>query len=144
MGALIVISGLPGVGKVGGRCCGRRSAWCSPPVDRTPLRRHCLVRVSPRVGDGVAAYEAARVVAEQQLALGRTVVVDAVNDSEAARDTWRTGSARTDPRLVFALLTLDDLTEHRHRLEARVRNLTNVAGPRWNEVLERGDVRAVG
>ncbi len=36
---------------------------------------------------GVAAYEVARAAAEQNLALGHCVVVDAVNDGAAARST---------------------------------------------------------
>lgn len=37
---------------------------------------------------GVAAYEAVRAAAEQNLVLGHSVVVDALNDSAAARSTW--------------------------------------------------------
>lgn len=38
---------------------------------------------------GVAACEAARVAAEPNLQLGHDLVVDAVNDSDPARHTWR-------------------------------------------------------
>ncbi|MDQ1699643.1 MAG: hypothetical protein QOG34_1506, partial [Frankiaceae bacterium] len=37
---------------------------------------------------GIAAYEAVRAAAEQNLLLGRLVIVDAVNDTTAARRTW--------------------------------------------------------
>ncbi|WP_461470821.1 AAA family ATPase [Microbacterium sp. HJ5] len=90
-----------------------------------------------RVATGVAAYEAVRAAAEQNLALGRTVVVDAVNDSEPARDTWRRAAAATLSPLRFVLLTLDDEGEHRRRLEERTRNLGHVPEPTWEDVRRR-------
>ena len=86
---------------------------------------------------GVAAYEAVRVVAETSLALGRSVVVDAVNDSEPARQTWRTAARSTGVPLRFVPLTLTDMTEHRRRLEGRVQGFANVHEPTWEEVLNR-------
>ena len=76
-------------------------------------------------------------MAEQNLALGRSVVVDAVNDSEPARDTWRAASANAGTDLTFVLLTLDDEVEHRRRLESRLRALGHVPEPSWDEVTAR-------
>lgn len=86
---------------------------------------------------GVAAYEAVRAAAEQNLTLGWAVVVDAVNDSEAARDTWRRAARTTNAELVFVMLHLDDEEEHRRRLENRARALTHVEEPTWDEVHQR-------
>jgi predicted kinase len=86
---------------------------------------------------GVAAYEAARIMAEQNLGVGASVVVDAVNDSEAARATWRVAAAHAAAELAFVLLTLDDEAEHRRRLEGRARELVHVPEPSWTKVLER-------
>lgn len=86
---------------------------------------------------GVAAYEAVRAAVEQNLTLGRSVVVDAVNDSEAARETWRRAVAATGAKLTFVLLTLDDDVEHRRRLEGRDRDLSHVEEPTWNDVRRR-------
>jgi predicted kinase len=88
---LIVISGLPGTGKsavaaaVAGELDGVHLS-----VDRI---EDALLGAGLRRSweTGVAAYEAARAAAEQNLDLGRTVVVDAVNDSEAARNTCAPG-----------------------------------------------------
>jgi hypothetical protein len=74
---------------------------------------------------------------EQNLALGRIVVVDAVNDSEPARDTWRRASGSAGVPLMFVLLVLDDEVEHRRRLEGRRRNLANVLEPTWDDVRTR-------
>src|SRR3954447_13072767 len=84
---LIVISGLPGTGK---------SAVAAVLADRLravhlsidPIEDALLGAGLARSWEtGVAAYEAARVMAEGNLTLGRSVVVDAVNDSEPARET---------------------------------------------------------
>ena len=48
-------------------------------------------------------------MAESNLALGRVVVIDAVNDSEAARDTWRRAASNTKVTLKFAVLTCSNL-----------------------------------
>lgn len=96
--ALLVISGLPGIGKsaVASAVAQRLEAvhLSIDPVEDAMLG----AGVQQGWTTGVAAYEAVRVMAENNLALGRCVVVDAVNDSEAARDTWRRAAAATEPR----------------------------------------------
>lgn len=134
---LIVISGLPGTGK------SAVAAEVANAIDAVRLSIDSIEEallgagLQPSWQTGVAAYEAARAAAEQNLALGRTVVVDAVNDSELARDTWRNAASRSGAALVFVLLTLDDAAEHRRRLEGRVRGLVHVPEPTWEEVRQR-------
>lgn len=53
---------------------------------------------------GVAAFEATRAMAEQNLRLGHDVIVDAVNDGEEARQTWRTPASRTGAHHAFVSL----------------------------------------
>ncbi|RBY94941.1 ATP-binding protein [Blastococcus sp. TBT05-19] len=130
------MSGLPGTGKsaVAGAFA-TRSGWTSVSVD--PIEDALLRGGFPASEQtGVAAYEVARAVVEQNLDLGRSVVVDAVNDSEPARDTWR-AAARDGSGLAFVLLVLEDEREHRRRLEGRRRTLTDVPEPTWAEVTER-------
>src|SRR3954451_4266741 len=86
-GVLIVISGLPGTGKsaVAAALAARLGA---AHLSIDPIEDALLGAGIPRSWEtGVAAYEAARVMAEQNLSLGASVVVDAVNDSEPARET---------------------------------------------------------
>ena len=136
---LVVVSGLPGTGKsLVAAGFAARSGAVHLSID--PIEDALLgAGLPPSEETGVAAYEAARAVAELNLALGRSVVVDAVNDSEPARDTWRTAAARTGCRLVFVVLTLDDVAEHRRRLEGRVRGLSHVPEPSWAQVRTRAE-----
>jgi predicted kinase len=135
--ALIVVSGLPGVGKtavaiaVAARLNGVHLSV--DPVEDAMLR--CDLPAGRNVG--VAAYEAVRTMAESNLALGSVVVVDAVNDSEAARDTWRTAASNSEASLTFAVLTCSNLDEHRRRLEGRSRRFSRLPEPPWSQVLGR-------
>lgn len=134
---LIVISGLPGTGKTAVAAEVARAADAIH-LSIDTVEDALLGAGFPRSWTtGVAAYEAVRAAAEQNLDLGRVVVVDAVNDSEPARDTWRRAVATTGAPLMFVLLTLDDEVEHRRRLEGRSRNLTNVLEPSWGDVSSR-------
>lgn len=86
---------------------------------------------------GVAAYEATRAAAEQNLALGWDVVIDAVNDSEPARWTWRHAAERTAAALRLVVLACSHQKEHRRRLESRQRGFRHLAEPAWAEVEAR-------
>jgi predicted kinase len=134
---LVVISGLPGTGKsaVAAELAARLKAVL---LSIDPIEDALLGEGLPRSREtGVAAYEAARVMAEQNLTLGRTVVVDAVNDSSQTRRTWRVASAESGARLAFVLLTLEDEAEHRLRLGERLRPLAHVPEPTWAQVRDR-------
>lgn len=136
-GHLIVISVLPGVGKTS--------------VAELLAARMGLVRLSIDVVEdsilacglppgwkvGVAAYEAARAMAELNLRLGRSVVIDAVNDSEQARQTWRSAASRTGARIDFVYLMISDSQEHQRRLSDRDRGFARVGEPTWTDVQRR-------
>lgn len=134
---LVVISGLPGTGKTAIAAeVARHTEAVHLSIDT--VEDALLGAGFPRSWTtGVAAYEAVRASTEQNLALGRIVVVDAVNDSEPARDTWRRASASAGVPLMFVLLALDDEVEHRRRLQGRRRNLANVLEPSWDDVRNR-------
>jgi len=86
-GHLMVISGLPGVGKTSvAEIIAARTGSVHLSIDA--VEGSLLACGLPAGWEvGVAAYEAARAMAEQNLRLGHHVVVDAVNDSEPARQT---------------------------------------------------------
>jgi len=97
-GRLVVISGLPGVGKSSvAESLAARTGSVHLSVD---VVEEAILGcgLPPGLEVGIAAYEAARAVAEQNLSLDRRVIVDAVNDSEEAGRTWRTATSRTASR----------------------------------------------
>jgi predicted kinase len=134
---LVVISGLPGTGKsaVAVAVAEHLTAvhLSVDPVEDAMLgaglRRDWTT--------GVAAYEAVRIAAETNLAMGWSVVVDAVNDSEAARQTWRSAASNTGVPISFVVLTMTDPVEHRRRLERRTREFVNLPEPTWGQVETR-------
>lgn len=137
VGRLIVVSGLPGVGKtsVAAAIASRmRAVHLSIDAVEEALLG-CGLPSTRRVG--VAAYEAARVMAELNLRLGRLVVVDAVNDSEEARQTWRSAADAVDVELIFVHLVVSDEGAHRRRLVGRRRGFSHVSEPTWVDVQRR-------
>ncbi|MDP3231371.1 MAG: AAA family ATPase [Myxococcales bacterium] len=130
----MVISGLPGTGKsTVAQAVARHLEAVHLSID--PVEDAMLgagVRAT-----GVAAYEVVRVMAEQNLRLDRAVVVDAVNDSEAARQTWRRAALDAGVPLRFVLLVMNDGAAHRRRLEGRTCRFENVPEPTWEQAQAR-------
>lgn len=133
-GQLIVVSGLPGVGKTSvAETVAARVGSVHLSIDA--VEESILACGLPSGWQvGVAAYEAARAMAEQNLRLGHDVVVDAVNDSEPARQTWRSAASRTGANIQFVHLMISDVHVHEQRLRGRDRGLIHVGEPSWPNV----------
>ncbi|GAA4811930.1 AAA family ATPase [Tomitella cavernea] len=136
-GHLIVISGLPGVGKTSvAEVFAVNTGAVHLSID--PIEESILACGLPAGRQvGVAGYETVRAMAEQNLRLGHDVVVDAVNDGEEARQIRRTAAARTGAFLEFVHLMISDVPEHRRRLSGRDRGLAHVSEPTWSDVQRR-------
>lgn len=136
-GRLVVLSGLPGVGKTSiADAVAARTGSVHLSIDE--VEESILACGLPRGWQvGVAAYEATRAMAEQNLRLGHDIIVDAVNDSEEARQTWRTAASRTGAHLKFVCLVIADAQEHGRRLSGRDRGLVFVGEPTWADVERR-------
>lgn len=134
---LVVISGLSGTGKstVGEAVARRvRAVWLSvDDVEEALLG----VGLASDWTTGIAAYQAVAAAATENLRVGHVVIVDAVNDSEPARDTWRRAAKAGSASLVFVLLTPPPEQEHRRRLRGRTRRLRHQSEPTWGQVLAR-------
>ena len=136
-GRLVVVSGLPGVGKTSiAEIVAARTRSVHLSIDA--VEESILACGLPSVWRvGVAAYEAARAMAEQNLRLGHDVIVDAVNDSEPARQTWRTAASRTGAQVEFVYLVISDVQEHERRVNGRDRGLAHVGEPSSSDVQRR-------
>ena len=86
---------------------------------------------------GIAAYEVAAALADEQLRLGHSVIIDAVNPVEAARAAWRDLAAkhRADLKIIECICANE--ATHRQRIEARIRNIDGMPETPWSRVLER-------
>ncbi|MFA9431850.1 AAA family ATPase [Egicoccus sp. AB-alg2] len=137
---LIVISGLPATGKTTlAAALARHARAVHLSVDTV---EDAMLRCGLEHGwtTGVAAYEAVSAAARQNLSLGLTVVVDAVNDSEPARQVWRDAAASCGVELRFVLLVPPATSEHQRRLRVRQRGLDLLPEPSWRQV----EARAAG
>jgi predicted kinase len=135
---LIVVAGLPGSGKsaladgLAGAGRGRRLG--RPDRERDDRRRH-----HRRLEAGVAAYEVAGAVAAQNLALGRTVVVDAVSDSEAARSTWWRAAAVAESASPWSRCGVRTRSSTAAGWRVAAATPAHIAEPTWTDVLQRAE-----
>jgi predicted kinase len=133
---LLVLSGLPGTGKstIADALAARRpfTVLAVDPIESAIVR----AGIRPSFETGLAAYLVAETMAEASLAAGRSVIIDAVNSVEPARDFWRELARRRGVPLVVAVVTVADDAAHRVRVRDRRRGLA-IAEPGWGDVEQR-------
>jgi len=83
---------------------------------------------------GLAAYLVAETLAGNVLESDRSIIVDAVNAVNPAREQWVSLAARHGAALTFIEVVCSDPAVHRERLEARSRDLPHVSEPSWHAV----------
>ncbi|MEV0940570.1 AAA family ATPase [Micromonospora wenchangensis] len=132
---LVVFAGLPGVGKSTlarqvGVALGA-AVLTVDPIERA-LARHGLT--GP--GSGQAGYDALAGLAEVQLGLGTSVVVDAANPAAGTRGLWSELSERAGVPLRLIEVYCGDEAELRRRVEAR--HTADPLAPTWEQTRQRG------
>ena len=131
---LIAMGGLPGVGKstLAERIANELGATLLSidPIEAAIWR----CGIPPSFETGLAAYVVAEAVAEQQLAAGRSAVIDAVNPIEISRQMWRELATRQGTVLLFVECVCPDLDLHRARVEGRQRNIPGMPEVPWERV----------
>lgn len=134
---LIALAGLPAAGK-STVAEGLGRLLPAPVVSVDPIEaalwRGGVERDQPT---GLAAYLAAEAVAEGVLALGQSVIIDAVNAVEPARGQWRALAERRGVPLAFIEVVCSDRELHRARLAARRRDIAGFYEPTWADVERR-------
>jgi predicted kinase len=130
---LIVLSGLPGVGKTAiARALAATIGAVHVRIDsieQTLRSAGCHVE-----GEGYALGQA---VAADNLRLGLTVIADSVNPWPVTRDEWRAVAERLGVRSVDIEVVCSDETAHRRRVESRAPDIPGHRLPTWNDVIER-------
>ncbi len=130
---LIVLGGLPGVGKT---AIAREIVVRSPCAYlRIDTIEQALRKVSARQDVGPAGYVLAYELASSNLALGMAVVADCVNPLSATREPWRGVAARTSSAMLEVEVVCSDLAEHRRRVEGRKADIPTFTMPTWEDVL---------
>ena len=134
---LIVLSGLPGVGKT---TIARELARSLPAVH---LRIDSIEQALRQAGVIVEGegYAVAHAVAADNLRAGRTVVGDCVNPWPLTRDEWRALAEQVGVPVVEIEVVCSDQAEHRRRVESRAADIAGHRVPTWQDVVER-DYRA--
>ncbi|WP_083518594.1 2-C-methyl-D-erythritol 4-phosphate cytidylyltransferase [Serinicoccus chungangensis] len=130
---LVVLAGLPGVGKTTlARTLCRRLAAAHVRVDTV---EQALVRAgTPGAEVGARGYAVALAVAADQVAVRRPVVADLVNAVPEAREAWERLAVDVGARLVRVELVCSDVDAHRSRVQGRVADIDGHRLPTWDEV----------
>lgn len=131
---LIALGGLPGVGKSAlATSLARRIGAVHLRIDRIEQ----AMRNSGLTVSGPEGYRVARDLAEDNLRVGRTVIVDSVNPVAITRDYWRSTAASLDVKLVEIEVVCSDKYLHHQRVESRTTDIPNLVLPTWQQVLDR-------
>jgi predicted kinase len=128
------MAGLPGTGKSAiAEKIRERHGY--PLISVDPLESAILsAGIDADQPTGLAAYLVAEALASTVLESGSSVIVDAVNAVNPAREQWVNLAARHGAALTFVEITCSDPAIHRERLEKRNRNLPHVSEPTWHAV----------
>jgi predicted kinase len=136
MARLIVLAGLPASGKstIARELAARSGAiWLRvDSMDRAIL-------ASGTAPDDLRdwTYRAGQAIAADNLALGRDVIADCVNDWQVARDGWEACAKASGAEVVWLEVVCSDAAEHRRRVETRETDLPGLPMRDWQAVTGR-------
>ena len=136
---LIVVSGLPGTGKSAlsdrlGQALGA-VVLSVDPIEAAVLDSG----IEQSFATGYAAYRIVSTLVEANLALGRTLIVDAVSGVAEAQAWWPVLAEKAGVRLAVIECICSDTRLHQSRLTGRVRGLESFPEPSWEDVERRRD-----
>ncbi|MCU1441223.1 MAG: ATP-binding protein [Rhodoglobus sp.] len=130
---LIAMAGLPGAGKstIGQVLSGRLGL---PVISVDPIES-AILRAGIDSGQptGLAAYLVAEMHAETTIVGGSSIIIDAVNAVNPAREQWVNLASRLTEPLRFIEVICSDPALHRERIENRERSLPHLELT-WNAV----------
>lgn len=132
---LIVLAGLPGTGKT------TLAKMLSKEFNLFFLRVDCIetpfMAQNEMCGSYGEGYQALVNLAEENLNLGHSVIIDCVNPLHNSRKMFLNLAKRTNAVLFQFELKTKDLNLHRKRVEERKADIPNQKLPSWNDTLAR-------
>lgn len=133
---IVLVSGLPGSGKSTlAESLAAQTRFPLFSVD--PIEAAIIKSGLPRSFEtGLAAYLVAETLASEQLKCGLSVLLDAVNAVQEARDMWHNLAQQHHATLVIVECVLEGAI-HKARIEARVRNMYGIPEVSWEDVENR-------
>ena len=134
---LIILAGLPGVGKTTiARELARRMVAVHVHIDAI----ESAIRQSPAHQDvpiDGAGYLVGYAVAESNLRLGHTVIADSVNPWPLTRDAWKSVADRAGVRAIELEIVCSDAVAHERRITSREPDPSGSRPVTWQQVLAR-------
>src|SRR5947209_1395558 len=133
---LIVFTGLPGSGK--STIAEAIAAQLHFPVFSVDPIESSIIKsgIVKSWETGLAAYLISRDLAYEQLKLGLSVIIDAVNPVKEARDMWYELEKKQHAQLIIIACMLDERI-HKKRIDHRVRNIHGIPEVTWEQVKNR-------
>jgi len=133
---LIVLSGLPGVGKT--TIAQILARQCSASYVRVDAIEQAILSSSHTQNElGALGYVIAYEIARSNQCLGGNLVADAVNPLTAIRETWRAVAASAASDIFEVEVVCSDTKEHRRRVENRKADIPGHVLPTWEEIQRR-------
>jgi predicted kinase len=134
---LIVFSGLPGTGKSAlAEALAREfdvPVFAKDWLEATLLRCE-LVPANEEKSLGSAGYELLTILAERQLLLGQSVILDSVASTQSIRSTWRELADKYKAEWIVIECICSDEQVHCARLGTRQRGIPGWHELDWSEV----------
>ncbi len=136
MTVLVVLSGLPGVGKT------TIARGLARALDAAHVRVDSIEQALRESGAAPAemndaGYRVAYRLAEDNLRFGHSVIADSVNPWPLTRDAWAAVGRTARAETVEIEIVCSDRGEHRRRVESRTGDIPGHVLPTWQEVVER-------
>jgi predicted kinase len=130
---LIILGGLPGVGKTTiARELARELGAVHVRIDSIEQ----AIRDAGVVVEDLG-YRVGYAVAADNLRLGRTVVADSVNPWPLTRAAWREVASCAGVPALEVEITCSSIEEHRRRVDTRIADVDGLRLPTWQQVLDR-------